>query len=103
MPLTISNTHPTSNGRELSKLLTAAVVNANFRKLLLTNPAQALSGGYNGEVFHLTKEEHEHIVSIKAKTLAEFANSLIETPIKTIRRPVYARSEAHVLVPTGMD
>jgi hypothetical protein len=63
-------------GGELSRLLTAAVVNQRFCKLLLANPASALASGYNGESFRLGKEEHDFILSIQAKNLADFARQL---------------------------
>jgi hypothetical protein len=62
--------------QELSRLLTAAVVNRNFCRLLLTNPASALASGYNGEAFRLDAEEQHLILSIQAKSLAEFARQL---------------------------
>jgi hypothetical protein len=61
---------------ELSRLLAAAVVNAKFRNLLLTNPAQALASGYLGESFYLAPEEEDLILSIQATSLAEFALQL---------------------------
>jgi hypothetical protein len=39
---------------EMSRLVTAAVVNKKFCDLLLTSPAAALAAGYNGESFYLT-------------------------------------------------
>jgi hypothetical protein len=65
-----------NSGSELSRLLTAAVINRGFCKLLLSNPASALERGYNGESFRLGREEHELILSIRAKSLAEFAMQL---------------------------
>ncbi len=62
---------------ELSRLLTAATVSKKFRHLLLTNPAQALANGYNGEVFHLDAQDLDRIMSIQALTLREFAQQLI--------------------------
>jgi hypothetical protein len=59
--------------QEISRLLTAAVINENFRKLLLANPDQALSKGYRGEPFHLAKEERMRLAAIRASSLAEFA------------------------------
>lgn len=68
---------PTSmNGRELSRLLSAAVVNRRFCRLLLTNPSSALSIGYNGESFRLEQEDRDLILSIRAKNLSEFARQL---------------------------
>jgi hypothetical protein len=73
-------TMPTlTNGGELSRLLTAAVVNQRFCKLLLSNPASALASGYNGESFRLGKEESDFILSIQAKSLADFARQLTGT------------------------
>jgi hypothetical protein len=71
-----SSTLPT-NG-ELSRLITAAVVNQKFCNLLLTNPATALATGYGGESFYLTTEEQELILSIQATTLADFATQLAD-------------------------
>ncbi len=64
------------NEREYSRILTAAVVNERFRKLLLSNPALALKSGYGGEAFNLAVEESERISSIKASSLAEFARQM---------------------------
>jgi len=66
----------TSMGRshgEISRLLTAAVINEGFRKMLLTNPEMALIKGYKGESFHLSKEERSRITSIHATSLTDFA------------------------------
>jgi len=62
--------------REYSKILTAAVVNEKFRKLLLTNPGLAIKKGFGGEVFHLGTEETHRISSIRVSTLAEFARQM---------------------------
>jgi len=59
--------------QEISRILTAAVINENFRKLLLANPGQALSKGYRGEPFHLAQEAHTRLAAIRASSLAEFA------------------------------
>lgn len=63
-------------GKELSRLLTAAVVNREFCNLLLANPEMAVTIGYNGEPFDLAAEEQELIVSINATSLADFAKQL---------------------------
>jgi hypothetical protein len=64
--------------KEYSRLLTAAVVNANFRKLLLTNPAQALKAGYCEETFRFSHEEIQRMSNIQATSLADFAEQLIQ-------------------------
>jgi hypothetical protein len=58
---------------EVSRLLTAAVINTQFRSMLLNNPSKAISKGYGGERFQLCKEEQTKLASIKAASLAEFA------------------------------
>ena len=58
---------------KLNRLMAAAVVNQRFRKILLTNPANALQG-YGHERFGFTPTERELILSIRAMTLEEFAD-----------------------------
>lgn len=65
------------NRNELSRLITAAVVSAEFRNLLLHNPALAISAGYNGERFNFPPDQHAFISSIRAESLQEFARQLI--------------------------
>jgi hypothetical protein len=60
----------------ISRLITAAVVNQGFRKLLLSNPEKAIATGYNGETFRLDRQEKELILSIQATSLADFAVKL---------------------------
>lgn len=64
------------NEREYSRIMTAAVINERFRKLLLSNPSLALKNGYGGEAFNLESEESERISAIKASSLAEFARQM---------------------------
>jgi hypothetical protein len=68
--------HVIENEREYSRIMTAAVVNERFRKLLLSNPRLAIKNGYGGEAFNLASEESERISSIKASSLAEFARQM---------------------------
>lgn len=65
-----------NNGGEISRLLTAAVINRGFCKLLLSNPASALANGYNGESFRLGGEVESLVLSIRACSLSEFASQL---------------------------
>lgn len=65
-----------AGNREVSKLLTAAVVSKAFCQLLLTNPAQALEDGYNGMRFALSNQEKELLLSIRAKSLSELASQM---------------------------
>jgi hypothetical protein len=64
--------------KEISRLLTAAVINQRFCRLLLANPANALACGYNGESFRLGSDVENRVLSIQAKSLAEFASQLMD-------------------------
>jgi len=78
-PHPVKNLTITWNGdKELNRLMTAAVVSKRFCKLLLSDPVQAIKHGYNGELFHLTKDEKDMIVSIKAECLSDFASQLVQ-------------------------
>jgi len=66
-------TAPYRSQGEISRMLTAAVVNETFRKMLLANPEQALTKGYRGEVFHFSMEEKSRLVAIRATSLTDFA------------------------------
>ena len=69
-----------SDGRlELSRLMAAAVVNPQFCHLLLNNPELALKNGFQGEDFLFTEEEVDFILSIRADSLADLANQLVQT------------------------
>lgn len=62
--------------KEYSRILTAAVINMQFRQLLLTNPGKAIESGYGGEVFCLAREEKKRVAAIRATSLADFASQL---------------------------
>lgn len=61
---------------EYSRILTAAVINNQFRSLLLANPGKAIENGYAGEMFYLAREEKKKVAAIRATSLADFANQL---------------------------
>jgi len=69
--------------KEYSRLLSAAVINPNFRDLLLANPSQALAAGFCAETFHFSHEETLRVINIQAESLADFAEQLIQhrTPV----------------------
>lgn len=58
---------------EYNRILSAAVVNRQFRKLLLNDPEKAVSNGYSGEKFLLDREDRSRLASIRASSLADFA------------------------------
>lgn len=70
MATALPKSHPSAN---LSRLISAAIINRGFRDLLLSNPEKALSSGVNGETFRLDRAERELVLSIKASSLADFA------------------------------
>ncbi len=67
---------PMMQSANISRLITAAVINQEFRQLLLSNPEKAINTGYNGEKFSLERAEKELILSIRATSLADFAVKL---------------------------
>jgi hypothetical protein len=75
----ISTLLPSSTGSrlELNRLLATAVVNYQFRSLLLNNPEAALKDGYQGTSFSLADEERALILSIHADSLQDLAQQLL--------------------------
>jgi len=78
-PYVTISAHTTGPHPEVTRLLAAAVVNKQFRVLLLNDPVQALNTGYQGEKFAFTKYERDLIFSINAKSLSELAGQLISS------------------------
>jgi hypothetical protein len=74
-----SGPSPTRLGQECSRILSAAVINAQFRQMLLANPGKAIEAGYAGESFHLGREEKNRLISIRATSLADFASQMNRT------------------------
>ena len=64
--------------QEISRLLTAAVVNIHFRQMLLTNPGKAIANGYAGEAFRINSDEKKRLSSIRATSLADFASQAVQ-------------------------
>ena len=78
-PTNLSMNHKHAAPRsEYSRILSAAVINSGFRNMLLKDPARAVSGGYSGERFNLSREDRNRLSSIHASSLAEFAAQLSE-------------------------
>ena len=61
---------------EYSRILSAAVINTHFRQMLLNDPHQAVSRGFNGESFDLSPKEKDELSSLKGLSLADFASQL---------------------------
>jgi hypothetical protein len=67
---------PVSDRSGLHRLLTAAIVNSQFREKLLSEPEMALAGGYLGQSFTLTDQEKTIISSVQARDLTDFAQKV---------------------------
>ncbi|PWB69882.1 MAG: hypothetical protein C3F07_18240 [Anaerolineales bacterium] len=67
----------------LHRLLTAAIVNSQFREKLLNEPETALAGGYLGQAFILTEQEKAIIKTVRAKDLTDFAQK-VNQALKTV-------------------
>jgi hypothetical protein len=65
-----------NNSSGISRVFSAAVVNQQFRDMLLQDPNRALRNGYLGETFSLSKEEQDLIVSIRANSLSDLAKQV---------------------------
>jgi hypothetical protein len=76
-----THTNNVQKDSEYSRILTAAVVNEKFRKLLLNNPGLAIQRGFSGESFNFGAEESRRIAAIHATTLAEFARQMNSRPV----------------------
>jgi hypothetical protein len=65
---------------EISRIITAAVVNRHFRQDLLTNPRRAIENGYGDETFLLEEAQTERLEKIRADSLEDFATQVILLP-----------------------
>ena len=63
---------------ELNRLLAAAAVSPPFCRLLLKDPESAIQRGYEDEVFHLRDIEYSLLLSIRADSLADLAQQLLQ-------------------------
>ena len=62
---------------EISRIMTAAVVNCHFRQDLLSNPRRAIENGYGDERFALEEEQTQWLEKIRANSLEDFATQII--------------------------
>lgn len=74
LPMNITSRSNISSG--ISRVFAAAVVNQQFRSMLLQDPQIALQKGYLGEIFSLSKEEQDLIISIRANSLSDLAKQV---------------------------
>jgi hypothetical protein len=62
----------------MRRVLVAASIHADFCRLLLTDPCQAIAVGFGGERFVLSEATLVTLSTIQAETLAEFIHTLNE-------------------------
>ncbi|HUV16113.1 MAG TPA: hypothetical protein VMW28_06080 [Pelolinea sp.] len=63
---------------EFSRILSAAVINKQFRSALLSDPSGAVASGYCGEPFYLSADQKQRISAIHSRSLEEFAAQLAQ-------------------------
>jgi hypothetical protein len=63
---------------EISRIVSAAVINKHFCNALLSNPSTAIMQGYCGEPFCLSEEQKDRIAMIKENSLEGFAAQLAQ-------------------------
>lgn len=86
--------------KEINRMLTAAVINTQFRNLLLKDPQKAIKNGYSGETFNFHPEEIRCILSIHANNLQSFAGQILSSQYKSTLREVYKPSGFSLPVPS---
>jgi hypothetical protein len=64
---------------ELSRILTAAVINKRFQQKLLKDPIHAIDSGYGSEHFQLSSRERSLVAGIKANSIEDFASQLLHS------------------------
>lgn len=88
---------------ECSRLIHAAVISRRFLSTLLTNPIQSIEDGYCGEKFAFTHAEKQQIRLIRANSLAEFSNQLMQAVERASRvAPPVELAYAQVETPKGL-
>jgi len=78
IPQRVNVLDPVADRSNINRLLAAAVINAGFRNMLLSNPRMALQTGFADEQFSLSAQAEEMVASIHAVSLKEFAQQLCE-------------------------
>lgn len=73
--------------KDINYFLAKAVVSSQFRKLLVDDPAAAISEFAEDYELNLTSKEREVITSIKASNLAEFSQKIESSGIMDSKGP----------------
>jgi hypothetical protein len=75
--LPVSNQLDQGKDGEMSRLLSAALVDRQFCDLLLNKPALALAKGYNGESFLLSNRDRQFVLASKSASITDFAKGWV--------------------------
>ncbi|NMB61703.1 MAG: hypothetical protein GYA18_05110 [Chloroflexi bacterium] len=75
-PIHLKEKEKTNN--EISRILSAAVINAGFCSSLLKTPATAIDSGYYGEFFNVNAQDKAKIKAIHASNLVDFATQITQ-------------------------
>lgn len=74
----ISSKEDRGKAGEMSRLFNAAIVDRKFCDLLLNRPDRALTDGYNGEPFALSKQDRKLILEAKSTSLVDLAKHCVQ-------------------------
>jgi hypothetical protein len=69
----VTYTRTSTINPDINRLFCAAAISKNFRTLLLSNPSEAVTRGFQGETFNLSKSEILCLQSIHARDISDFA------------------------------
>lgn len=66
---------------EVSRILSAAVINEPFCQKLLDSPGRAIEAGFHEEYFNVNAQEMAKLKAIHASSLVDFATEVINIQI----------------------
>jgi hypothetical protein len=96
VPLMVSPSQ--EDNLEISRLLAAAVVNPSFCDQLLVDPQLAIDKGYQGETFLLSDAVRFTLQSIRASSLAELAQQIVQAFGLGLQSPSRAFAQAPAFI-----
>ena len=81
------------NSPEMSRLISAALVDEKFCHLLLADPAVAIASGYNNEAFNLSPQEKIFVLTTGATSLTDLAARWVDRNNPPFTRPAQVLSK----------
>lgn len=73
-----SGTIQKADAEGVNRLISAAVVDRHFCRMLLADPVSAIAAGYNGEKFIFSEQSSAVIGSIRVESLVDFAAQILD-------------------------